>query len=170
MGSLEERVALLERQLADALDREAIRDLAARYCHAVVAGGGMPLVDLFTVDGCMQGDAIPAIGRPASETRGRAELTRVYGEFTTRLSLRPFIHNHVVELPAADRKAGGPGASPGDSRDEARGICSVEIRAVEDGVAYDIAGHYHDRYRREDGVWKFLHRHFVLYYWVKAPR
>ncbi len=156
MGSLEERVALLERQLAEALDREAIRELAARYCHAVVAGGGMPLVDLFTEDGCMQGDAIPAIGRPASETRGRAELIRVYGEFTTRLSLRPFIHNHVVE--------------PGPGPDEARGICSVEIRAVEDGVAYDIAGHYHDRYRREGGVWKFLHRHFVLYYWVKAPR
>lgn len=162
MGSLEERVALLERQLADALDREAIRELAARYCHAVVAGGGMPLVDLFTADGCMQGDAIPAIGRPASETRGRAELVRVYGEFTTRLQLRPFIHNHVIEL--------GAGASPGSGEREARGICSVEIRAVEDGIAYDIAGHYHDRYRREDGVWKFLHRHFVLYYWVKAPR
>lgn len=156
MGTLEERVTLLERQLAEALDREAIRELAARYCHAVVAGGGMPLVDLFTEDGCMQGDAIPAIGRPASETRGRAELIRVYGEFTTRLQLRPFIHNHVVE--------------PGPTRDEARGICSVEIRAVEDGVAFDIAGHYHDRYRREGGVWKFLHRHFVLYYWVKAPR
>lgn len=167
MESLEERVARLERQLADALDREAIRALAARYCHAVVAGGGMPLVDLFTVDGCMQGDAIPAIGRPASETRGRAELIRVYGEFTTRLSLRPFIHNHVVELGPADPPTG---ALAGFGRDEARGICSVEIRAVEDGVAYDIAGHYHDRYRREDGVWKFLHRHFVLYYWVKAPR
>ncbi|MFO0690418.1 MAG: nuclear transport factor 2 family protein [Myxococcota bacterium] len=156
MGTLEERVALLERQLACALDREAIRELAARYCHAVVAGGGMPLVDLFTEDGCMQGDAIPAIGRPASETRGRAELIRVYGEFTTRLELRPFIHNHVIEL--------------GPAPDEARGICSVEIRAVEDGVAFDIAGHYHDRYRREGGVWKFLHRHFVLYYWAKAPR
>ena len=35
---------------------------------------------------------------------------------------------------------------------------------------YDIAGHYHDRYRREAGTWKFEHRHFVLYYWVKAQR
>jgi len=165
VADLEERVLLLERQLRDALDREAIRELAARYCHAVVAGGGMPLVDLFTADGCMQGDAIPAIGRPASETRGRAELIRVYGEFTTRLQLRPFIHNHVVELGAS-----APDASTGRAQDEARGICSVEIRAVEDGVAWDIAGHYHDRYRREDGVWKFLHRHFVLYHWVKAPR
>lgn len=154
MGSLEERVGLLERKLGEALDREAIRELAGRYCHAVVAGGGMPLVDLFTDDGCMQGDAIPALGRPASETRGREALIRVYGEFTTRLQLRPFIHNHVIELDG----------------EQARGICSVEIRAVEDGIAYDIAGHYHDRYRREGGVWKFLHRHFVLYYWVKAPR
>ena len=151
---LEDRVARLERMLAEALDRESIRELAARYCHAVAAGGGPPLVDLFTDDGCMAGDAIPALGRPASETRGREALTRVYGEFTTRLVLRPFIHNHVVEL-------------DGDS---ATGVCSVEIRAVEDGVAWDIAGHYHDRYRREGGVWKFLHRHFVLYYWVKAPR
>jgi hypothetical protein len=154
MADLEARVAALERQLGAALDREAIRDLASRYCHAVVAGGGMPLVDLFTDDGCMQGDAIPALGRPASETRGRAALIAVYGELTGRLQLRPFIHNHVVEL-AGDR---------------ASGICSVEIRAVENGVAYDIAGHYHDRYRREAGVWKFEHRHFVLYYWVKVQR
>lgn len=154
MADLEARVADLERRLAEALDREAIRDLASRYCHAVVAGGGMPLVDLFTDDGCMQGDAIPALGRPASETRGRAALIAVYGEFTGRLQLRPFLHNHRVEL-AGER---------------ATGICSVEIRAVEDGVAYDIAGHYHDRYRRESGTWKFEHRHFVLYYWVKADR
>ncbi len=154
MADLEARVADLERRLAEALDREAIRDLASRYCHAVVAGGGMPLVDLFTDDGCMQGDAIPALGRPASETRGRAALIAVYGEFTGRLQLRPFLHNHLVEL-AGER---------------ATGICSVEIRAVEDGVAYDIAGHYHDRYRRESGTWKFEHRHFVLYYWVKADR
>lgn len=154
MADLAARVADLERRLAEALDREAIRDLASRYCHAVVAGGGMPLVDLFTDDGCMQGDAIPALGRPASETRGRAALIAVYGEFTGRLQLRPFLHNHLIEL-AGER---------------ATGICSVEIRAVEDGVAFDIAGHYHDRYRRESGVWKFEHRHFVLYYWVKADR
>ncbi len=154
MADLAARVADLECRLAEALDREAIRDLASRYCHAVVAGGGMPLVDLFTDDGCMQGDAIPALGRPASETRGRAALIAVYGEFTGRLQLRPFLHNHLIEL-AGER---------------ATGICSVEIRAVEDGVAFDIAGHYHDRYRRESGVWKFEHRHFVLYYWVKADR
>ncbi|MEZ4334391.1 MAG: nuclear transport factor 2 family protein [Myxococcota bacterium] len=151
---LEDRVARLERMLADALDRESIRELAARYCHAVAAGGGVPLVDLFTDDGCMASDAIPTLGRPASETRGRDALTRVYGEFTTRLVLRPFIHNHVVDLDG----------------DAASGACSVEIRAVEDGVAYDIAGHYRDRYRREGGIWKFERRHFVVDYWVRAPR
>ena len=154
MADLDARIATLERELRAALDREAIRDLASRYCHAVVAGGGMPLVDLFTDDGCMQGDAIPALGRPASETRGRAALMAVYGEFTGRLQLRPFLHNHVVDLDG----------------DRATGICSVEIRAVENGVAYDIAGHYHDRYRREAGAWKFEHRHFVLYFWEKASR
>ena len=154
MADLEARIADLERRLAESLDRESIRDLAARYCHAVVAGGGMPLVDLFTDDGCMQGDAIPALSRPASETRGRAALIAVYGELTGRLQLRPFIHNHVIELEG----------------ERAKGIASVEIRAAENGVAYDIAGHYHDRYRREAGAWKFEHRHFVLYYWVKADR
>lgn len=151
---LEDRVARLERMLADALDRESIRELAARYCHAVAAGGGLPLVDLFTDDGCMASDPIPALGRPASETRGREALTRIYGEFTTRLALRPFIHNHVVDLDG----------------DVASGVCSVEIRAVEDDVAYDIAGHYRDRYRREGGIWKFERRHFVADYWVRAPR
>ena len=154
MDRLEARVADLERRLAESLDREAIRDLASRYCHVVVAGGGMPLVDLFTDDGCMQGDAIPALGRPASETRGRAALIEVYGEMTGRFQLRPFLHNHVIELDG----------------DRAKGIASVEIRASEAGVTYDIAGHYHDRYRRDRGVWKFEHRHFVLYYWVKAQR
>lgn len=158
MADLVARIALLERKLDESLAREAIRDLGARYCHAVVAGGGMPLVDLFTDDGCMQGDAIPALGRPASETRGRAALIAVYGEFTGRLTLRPFLHNHLIDIDG------------GLDGDRAKGICSVEIRAVENGIAYDIAGHYHDRYRREAGVWKFEHRHFVLYYWVKADR
>jgi hypothetical protein len=52
---------------------------------------------------------------------------------------RPFIQNHVIDV----------------AGDDATGRCGVEIRMVDKGEAYTVAGHYFDSYRRIDGAWRF---------------
>ena len=152
MSSLESRVEDLERRVADIADREAIRDLTCRYCQDIQRGDADAVGALFCDDGCMESDALPALGRPASVIRGRDELLRVYRETLGDFTPKPFIHNHVIELDG----------------ERARGVCSVEIRAVQEGTAYNVAGHYEDAYRRECGEWRFERRRFVVYHWVPA--
>lgn len=152
MSNLEDRIREIERQLSAAADREAIRELPAQYCHAVASGNGPAIVALFTDDGSMEGGAIPAIGQGDILVRGRAELDKTYGEATSDMRLRPFIHNHVIELDG----------------DRATGKCAVEIRSVRDGIAYNAAGYYDDTYRRESGEWKFERRYLHIDFWVPA--
>jgi ketosteroid isomerase-like protein len=71
------------------------------------------------------------------------------GSIFAEMTPKPFIHNHVIELDGGS----------------ARGVCSVEIRLVQDGRAYDAAGHYHDDYRKIAGRWRFQRRVFVVYHW-----
>ena len=73
---------------------------------------------------------------------------------------KPFVQNHVIEF---------------EDDDSATGRCSVEIRVWQDGQAYTQAGPYHDRYRREDGRWRFAERHYIRYHnapwqtgWLKS--
>ena len=134
MADLEERVRELE-------DREAIRELTARYCHAVARADGVGIVSLFTEDGTFE--------MGARQVRGRAELERFYAAVSDKPPL-PFIQNHVIAL----------------SGDEATGTCSVEIRLIQDGEPYTAAGWYEDVYRRVAGCWKFSRRTFHVFHWV----
>ena len=45
MNDLETRIAALEA-------KDEIRELTARYCHAVTDGDGLAIVDLFCTEGC----------------------------------------------------------------------------------------------------------------------
>ena len=83
--------------------------------------------------------------------KGRTELEAFYGGGVGAQTHKPFIQNHVIEFV---------------SDTEATGRCSVEIRIVQDGVAYTGAGHYLDRYRKEDGRWRFAERHYNAYHYV----
>ena len=141
MSELEERVEQLEARLADLADREAIRELTSDYCQRVQRGDVEGVVELFCEDGSIEmGETL---------NRGHEQLRSSYREALAEMTPKPFIHNHVIELDGLS----------------ARGICSVEIRLVQDGRAYDAAGHYHDDYRKLDGHWRFQRRVLIIYYW-----
>ena len=123
MPSLEERMQAIEA-------RDEIRELTARYCHAVTRSDTATIVGLFCNDGVFEtGDRV---------ARGRAELEEFY-RFATQPPPLPFIQNHVIEL----------------AGNEATGQCSVEIRMVRDGEAITACGYYDDRYRCVNGEWSW---------------
>ena len=136
MDSLEARIQVLE-------DKEAIRELTAKYCYAVVAQDSQALLNMFTEDGEF---SMP----PDFDFRGRAQLAQLYQDKIEEVGPKPFIQNHVIQIDG----------------DRATGNCAVEIRLVEEGKAVTACGHYNDTYRRVNGVWKFAKRHFELYHWV----
>ena len=132
--SLEERIAAVEA-------KDEIRELTARYCHAVVDGDVDTIVGLFCNDGTFR-------MRKFSAT-GETELRKMYEGGVGGQTHKPFIQNHVIDL-------GAPG--------EATGRCSVEIRVFQDGEALTAAGHYLDTYRVEDGRWRFADRFYNSYH------
>jgi ketosteroid isomerase-like protein len=154
LSDLARRVGALEARVDALADREAIRELAAAYCRAVAGSDVENVVGLFCADGVFETAAIPTLDRPAGRIAGRDEIRSEYGATVSVIAPKPFIHNHVVEIDEAGSRASG--------------FCSVEIRTVQDGTAYNVAGHYEDTYRREDGAWKFERRRFVVYYWTPA--
>lgn len=139
MTTLEERVRAIE-------DREAIRELTARYCRLAVQGRAEEIVDLFAEDGVMEtGD---------TRERGRSRLLELYRESFMALRPIPTVHNHLVDLQG----------------DRATGFCSLELRMVEKGEAVTAAGHYEDSFVRVGGAWKFAHRKLVFYHRVPLSR
>jgi uncharacterized protein (TIGR02246 family) len=144
MESIEQRLARLDA-------KDEIRELTARYCHAVVDGDADRIVELFCTDGIFRTQALAP--------EGHEELREFYKAGVGGKTHKPFVQNHVIEF---------------DDEKHASGRCSVEIRVWQDGQAYTQAGHYHDRYRREDGRWRFAERHYVRYHnapwqtgWIK---
>jgi uncharacterized protein (TIGR02246 family) len=123
-------------------DKDAIRELTARYCYAVARNEPEAVVALFCKDG-----SLVMFDRAF---QGHDELRRAYAQGTPGVAPKPFIQNHVIELDG----------------DRAQGMCAVEIRAIQNGEAYTAAGYYEDEYRREDGEWKFACRRFHVYHWV----
>ena len=118
MNNLEARIAELEA-------KDEIRELTARYCHAVTDGDGLAIVDLFCTDGVFR--------MRHKVVAGHTELKDFYVNGVGGQTHKPFIQNHVIEI---------------ESDSEASGRCSVEIRIAQDGEAYTGAGHYIGRYRK----------------------
>ncbi|MBW2270583.1 MAG: nuclear transport factor 2 family protein [Deltaproteobacteria bacterium] len=135
MSTLEERVRAIE-------DREAIRELTARYCQCAVGGDAEDVVSLFTEDGVLDFGEIVE--------QGHDRLLALYRESFRAVRPIPFVHNHVVELDG----------------DRATGYCSLELRMVENGEAVTAAGHYEDVFERVEGSWKFARRKLVFYHRV----
>ena len=137
MPSLEEKVQALEA-------RDEIRELTARYCHAVTRADSATIVGLFCDDGVFE------TGKTV--VRGRVELEKFYRAIQP--PPLPFIQNHVIEL----------------AGEEATGQCSAEIRMVRDGEAITACGYYDDRYRRVNGEWKFAARKFNFFHAVPLSK
>jgi uncharacterized protein (TIGR02246 family) len=135
-------MSTIEQRVAELADKDEIRELTARYCFAVADGDAETLVDLFCADGVFR--------LRDREYRGTEGLRKLYQGAAAGVSPKPFIQNHVIDVDG----------------DTAEGRCAVEIRMVQQGEAYTVAGHYADVYRRADGRWRFASRHFVPYHWV----
>lgn len=134
MASVESRLATLEA-------KDEIRELTARYCHAVVEGDADTIVGLFCEDGVFRAHTLAPAGREA--------LREFYAGVVGANTYKPFIQNHVIEF---------------EDKTHASGRCSVEIRVLQDGEAYTQAGHYLDKYRKVDGSWRFAERHYIRYH------
>lgn len=139
MTSLEERIREIE-------DRDEIRELTARYCHAVAAADVDGIVDLFCEDGAF------CMGKRM--TKGTKALEKFYSGIVAQPPI-PFIQNHVI-----DEISDG----------QARARCSVEIRMVQDGDSVTTAGWYEDSFRRVDGKWKFAERRFHVFHMVPLSK
>jgi uncharacterized protein (TIGR02246 family) len=124
------------------LDIEAIRDLARRYAHCVWQRDADGAVALFTEDGVMDtGDGQLLVGRES--------LRQTYAAIFAKQELRPFVHNHVIDVQG----------------ERATGACYLDLRAVVEGTFMTGQGWYDDIYVRDAGVWRFASRrlHMLRY-------
>jgi len=127
------------RRLQRMEDRQAICDLLARYCYLIASGDVDGVLELFTED-CR----VEILGQ---HYEGEAGLRALYAA-SLAVQPKPYIHNHLIE--ALDD-------------DSATGRCVLEIRQIRDGEAGVGGGCYEDRYRKEDGAWRFEQRTFRVY-------
>lgn len=134
-------MSTIEKQLAELVAREAIRELPLRYCDCVWRDDIDGLMDLFTKDAHFVADMA---GRSV-RFEGRTDLREM---FTKGLAVRPrpYIHNHVIEL-------------FGDGF--ARGRCYLDLRSARKDMEFLGAGYYTEDYPATPTGWKFHSRHFV---------
>ena len=136
----------LEQKVQELADREEIRELISRYAQGVAHG--VSVANLFTDDG---GFIMGVPGSPDQEVKGRKELDKFYGTVVgTEGKTLPMIHNYLIEVSGV----------------EATGLCSIEVRTSADGKSMIGSGYYADRYRKENGRWKFVVRDARMYHWV----
>ncbi len=131
----------------DAIEaREAIRDLVTRYGMAVDDRDMATVAELFTED------AVFRHGDDSIVSHGRQEIVDFY---TDRLSAfgasYHYPHSHLIEL---------------DGPDSGTGIVCAHAELGIDGRTFQTALRYHDRYRREDGVWRFSERSLAMLYYM----
>ena len=119
-------------------DKEAIRELTARYADCVWRHDPDGAVELFAEDGIMDvGNGTVLAGRTALREGYRAMLT---------VDLQPFVHGHVIELDG----------------DHASGRCYLDLRGSMEGKSMTGAGFYEDHYVRTARGWKFQARKLVM--------
>jgi len=136
----------LEQQVQELADREELKELTAHYAHGVARGEGAKVAALFTDDGVFIND-LPDTA--PTVVRGREALDKFYGAIKRNTAL-PCIHNHLITL----------------AGDEATGTCSIEVRITRNNQSMIGSGYYEDRFRRENGRWKFVERHCTFFHFV----
>lgn len=138
----------LEQKVQELADREEIRELIARYAHHVA--NGYSVGDLFTEDGVYVQN-IP--GQGVKEVRSRQSIHQMYAHWTPgdgRTTPKPMIHNYLLNV----------------SGDTASGLCSNEVRLTRNGESIIGSGYYEDKFRRDNGVWKFTYRNSIFFHMV----
>lgn len=137
--SIEQRVQELE-------DRDQIKELTARYCWHVAHGEGEAVAALFADDGVLE-----VTDGSFKPVKGKDELLKFYRTSVNQPEMAiPFIQNHIIEVKG----------------DEAEGTCGIEARFTRNGESVTAAGYYEDRYRRENGKWRFTQRKITFHHVV----
>ena len=140
--SLEQRVQRLE-------DKAALWDLAGEYCNAIDDLDIERLEPLFTRDSVYHSmDNVTVF-------HNRAEIVQHFREF---FPVQPvcFHYPHSQSITF-------------DGPDDAHGFVNghVDVGYPSDGSFLLGALRYYDRYRREDGQWRFAERILKCWYWMK---
>jgi uncharacterized protein (TIGR02246 family) len=138
-STLEQRVAQLE-------DRFAIMDLVAAYCAAIDGRDLDAFVACFTPDGII--GYADGVMRIEGQDALRAYYTRRFGEYGMTFH---YPHSHTVVI---------------DGPDEAHGTVTAHAEMALQGEAWLAAFRYSDRYRREDGRWRFAERELACWYYM----
>lgn len=114
-------------------DRDAIRDLLARYCLYADTGATEEWVDLYTDDGRFEGSGDPVVGR---------EALRAFGSSFAGGSMHRVAANEVIDV----------------SADSA--VCRSSILLTSGGTIV-TTGRVHDELRRVGGRWRIARRRFT---------
>lgn len=125
--------------------KEEIRDLVARYCHAIAAADLDALMLLFAEQAYINVNIDDGKGS-FGKIEGRSAMRDFYKDMVA-LAPKPFIHNHLIEIDG----------------DHATGKCSVEIRGLPDKLSSKNGGYYEDRYLHDGESWKFENRTYFPY-------
>lgn len=134
-------------------DKDAIRELTARYAHAIARGDGLAVVALFTDDAVFETKMPQAVKELPGVLRGAAQLSAFYAGVRAGEAL-PCGHDHVIVV----------------AGDVAHATCSVEIRLTLGRRSVIASGYYDDRFRREPAGWKFSSRVCTFFHVVPLRR
>lgn len=130
----------LVRELAD---REAIRELTARYCDCVWRKDIDGIVNLFVGDGAFIVEGL----EEEAVARGHAGLRKVYEKSIAEINARLFVHNQIFNLHGGNH---------------ATGRCYVEVFGGKASIDRIGLGFYEDEYSKSDNEWKFASRRYFL--------
>ena len=127
----------------EVVDREAIRNLSARYCDCIWRHDIEELVNLFTDDGTfiVEGREVEAV------SRGHAQLRKVYEKAIAEMNPKLFIQSHVIDLLGENR---------------AKGRCYSEVFSATLKMQWVSLGYYDDEYSKVGDKWKFVSRRYFL--------
>jgi hypothetical protein len=136
-----------DRLIDEAVAREAIRDLVARYNSNSDSGRFAPLFELFAADAVME---TGELGGELTRYEGLEEITKIFTGAQDRVQSRPdsaspgyirhFTATHQIDLIDVDHASGRL------------------YFAVLMAHGLDHWGRYIDQYVRRDARWKFAHR------------
>jgi ketosteroid isomerase-like protein len=143
----------------DVTDRMALRDLVERYALAVDNRDLDTVVELFIDDGILLSHLMPGTEKTPLARQGHDELRRVLKlGLAQYMATTHVIGGHVIEL----------------AGDEATGDTTCIAHHVYQGDDVEIrllvmAIHYEDRYRRQQGRWRFAERRLRLQWSEDRP-
>ncbi|HEX2793399.1 MAG TPA: nuclear transport factor 2 family protein [Croceicoccus sp.] len=136
--TLEERIQRME-------DRDAIRELIAKYAH----GLDLPDRDLFL--SVWAEDAVYKVDEPFGETVGLEAIGKAWDSFHV---LFPYQYHHTMNV-----------VVDGPHGDKASATSFVLVTGADrEGTAWTASCAYFDEFARIDGTWKFTRRYDRVHY------